>query len=182
MTTSKNQSTPAKSAVPFGVLFGVIITFITIGIYYFEVNLFEDKSVGLVINLLNYLILPILLIFLATKNYKEKLNHGFLTLVDGLKIGVVIMLIAAIISGVFNAIYMQFFPELIDDMFRLMEENMIKENPNMSQEQLEQVLSVSKKFMSPWITIPVSMAIFSFIGLIYGLIFGTIFKKEQPHF
>lgn len=61
-----------------------------------------------------------------------------------------------------------------------MAENMKKQTPNLTQEQLEQGLEISKKFMSPWITIPVSMAIYSLIGLIFGAILGTIFKKERP--
>lgn len=182
MSTTEIQKSPAKSALPYGVLFGVLITFMTISIYYFEINMYEDKQMAWMVSLMSYLVLPLALIFLAVKNFKEKINEGYLSLVDGLKIGVVVMLIAALISGIFNAIYMQLFPEYLEEMFRLMEENMIKQSPSMTQEQLDQMMSISKKFMSPWITIPVSIAIYSLVGLIYGLIFGTIFKKERPIF
>jgi hypothetical protein len=67
-------------------------------------------------------------------------------------------------------------------MFTLMEENMVKQSPNMTQEQLNGAMEISKKFMSPWITIPISIAIFSFIGMLYGAIIGLIFKNERPVF
>jgi hypothetical protein len=182
MSTIQNQSTPAKTALPYGVLFGVLLTFFTISLYFFEINMYEDKTMQITVSFLTYLILPVLFIFLSIKSYKEKFNNGYLSMVDGLKIGVVVMLIAAIVSGLFNFIFMYAVPEYLEEMFVMLEKNMREQTPNLTDEQLEQALEMSKKFMSPWITIPVSMAVFSLIGLIYGLILGTIFKKEQSHF
>lgn len=112
MTEIKTTTTPAKSALPFGALFGVLLTLLTMSIYFYEINLYEDKQMQAIVSIGTYLVLPLLLIFIAVKNYKDKHNQGFLLLVEGIKIGVVVMLIAAIVSGVFNLIFMYVFPEL----------------------------------------------------------------------
>jgi|688.fasta_scaffold07346_11 hypothetical protein len=182
MSDIQTPSSPAKVALPFGVFFGLFVTIITMTIYFLDINMYEDKTIGVVVGLLTYLILPITFIILAVKTFKDKHNEGFLSVVDGLKIGVIVCLIMAIISGIFNQLYFLIFPEHLEKMFTLMEENMVKQSPNMTQEQLNGAMEISKKFMSPWITIPISIAIFSFIGMLYGAIIGLIFKNERPVF
>jgi hypothetical protein len=41
-------------------------------------------------------------------------------------------------------------------------------------------LTMMKKFMNPLIVFPVTLAMYSFIGLIYSLIVGAIVKNENP--
>jgi hypothetical protein len=57
---------------------------------------------------------------------------------------------------------------------------MLKENPEMTSEQLEMGLSMMKKFSNPLIVFPVTLAMYSFLGLIYSLIIGAIVKNEKP--
>jgi hypothetical protein len=57
---------------------------------------------------------------------------------------------------------------------------MLKQNPSMTSDQLETGLSMMKKFMNPLIVFPVTIAMYSFFGLIYSLIIGAIVKNAKP--
>ncbi len=72
------------------------------------------------------------------------------------------------------------FPEFVDEMISISKEAMISKNPEMTSEQIEMGLSMVKKFMNPLIVFPFTLAMFSFIGLIYSLIIGAILKTEKP--
>ena len=58
---------------------------------------------------------------------------------------------------------------------------MLQQNPNMTSEQAEMAISMTKKFMNPAIVIPATVAMFSFMGLIFSLIIGAFVKNENPH-
>jgi hypothetical protein len=54
---------------------------------------------------------------------------------------------------------------------------MLKQNPNITSKEMEIGLAMMKKFMNPLIVFPVTIAMYSFIGLLYSLIVGAIVKK-----
>ena len=81
-----------------------------------------------------------------------------------------------VISVVFNLI----FPEFINEVIQKMRQVMLKQNPSMTTDQLEMALSMTKKFMSPYIAVPATIVMYSFIGLIYSLIIGAFVKNENP--
>ncbi|MDD5152088.1 MAG: DUF4199 domain-containing protein, partial [Flavobacterium sp.] len=97
-----------------------------------------------------------------------------------LKTGVSIAFIAALIYATFSVIFNLIFPEFIDEMISISKEAMLTKNPEMTSEQLNIGLSMMKKFMSPYIVFPFTLAMYSFFGLIYSLIIGAIIKNEKP--
>ena len=60
-----------------------------------------------------------------------------------------------------------------DSFLELIDEN------NMTEEQVDMAIGVTRKFMSPFIAIPSTIAIYAFIGLLYSLIIGAIVKKDR---
>ena len=60
---------PGKSAVNFGVTFGIIMILQFVIMYVLDINPQESPTIGALINVLNYLILPFALIYLAANNY-----------------------------------------------------------------------------------------------------------------
>lgn len=175
-TTTKS---PAKFALQFGVLFGVIMVLEFVILYVVDVDPLEMPLVGTLMNVLNYLILPIVFISIACINYRKQ-NSGFITFGESLKIGVVICLIASLISSIFSVIWNMIFPEYMQTVLRKTREVMLDQNPNMTSEQVDVALSMTEKFMSPAILIPVSLLMFCLIGLIYSLIIGAIVKNTPP--
>jgi hypothetical protein len=171
---------PAKSGIVFGVLFGVIMVLEFVIMYVIGMRSLVNSSAGVIVNIANYLVLPVVFIFLACNNYKKNINNGFISFGECLKTGVSITFMAAIIYATFNVIFNFIFPEFVDEMISISKEAMISKNPEMSSEQIEMGLSMVKKFMNPLIVFPFTLAMFSFIGLIYSLIIGAIVKNEKP--
>lgn len=173
-------TSPAKSAVQYGLFFGVIMVLEFVIPYALGLDLIKNQTLGLVINILNFLVLPILFISLALNNFKKNINKGFLSFGQGLKAGVSVTVIAGLISAVFMIIFFLIFPEYGQEILEKTREVMVEKNPNMTQEQLDMSMSMMEKFSSPYITGPVTVAMYALIGLIYSLIISAILKNDQP--
>ena len=169
---------PAKSGIVFGVLFGVIMVLEFVIMYVIGMKSLVNSSAGVIVNIANYLVLPVVFIYLGCSNYKKNINNGFISFGECLKTGVSITFLAAIIYATFNVIFNFIFPEFVDEMISISKEAMISKNPEITSEQLDMGLSVVKKFMNPLIVFPFTLAMYSFIGLIYSLIIGAILKNE----
>jgi hypothetical protein len=172
-------TSPAKSSVQFGILFGAIMILQLVISYVLNIGI-ENKSYGISIQLLNYLILPFTFIFLACNHYKKNINQGFISFGECIKIGMSVAFLASLLYGVFYIIFTMIFPEFLPDLINKMTAITIKENPDMTQEQLDMSLSIVKKMMSPYIAAPLAIVMNCFIALIHSLIVGAIVKKERP--
>jgi hypothetical protein len=176
----EEKITPAKSALSLGILFGAIMILQFVVMYILDPDPIENKWMGVTISLLNYLMLPVLFIVLGSINYKNKINEGFINFSDALKIGVSIMAIAALAYSVFYIIFNLIFPEYIDQTMEKTAQVMRATNNNMTDDQIDMAITVTRKFSSPWVLFPVTMAIYCFLGLLYSLIVGAIVKNPRP--
>lgn len=174
----ENKISPAKSGLQLGMLFGVIMVLEFVISYIIGIEKLIGSSFGIVINLLNYLILPCLFIFLGCTNYK-KMNGGFVTFSECLKIGVSIAVVAALIYAIFYLVFNLIFPEFASQMLAVTKSEILKKNPNMTSEQMDMAISMTKKFMSQYIVFPVTIAMYAFFGLLYSLLVGAIVKKDS---
>lgn len=172
---------PSKSALQYGALFGVLMVLEFVIVYVMDIDPISNPTTGIVINTLNYLIFTVSIITFGSVNFKKNLNNGFVSFGECLKIGVTICLIAGLIYGVFSAVFNMIFPEFVEEIMKKTRQVMLQQNPNMTSEQAEMAISMTKKFMNPAIVIPATVAMFSFIGLIYSLIIGAFVKNENPH-
>lgn len=173
----ENKVTPAKSGLQLGILFGSIMVLEFVIMYVIGMQKLVGTSFGLITNLLNYLILPLVFIYLGCNNYKKN-NNGFVSFSECLKIGVSILVIAALIYAIFNLVFNLIFPEFLDQMLSITKTEMLKKKPDMSKQEMDMAISMTKKFMSPYIVFPVTIAMYAFFGLIYSLIIGAIVKKD----
>jgi hypothetical protein len=175
----KNTS-PAKSGIIYGVLFGVIMILEFTVMYVIGMKSLVNTMFGTIVNICNYLILPILFIYIGCNNYKKNINNGFISFGECLKIGVSITFIAALIYAAFSVVFNLIFPEFVDEMIAITREGMLKSNPNLTNEQMESGLAMMKKFTNPFIVFPVTLAMYSFMGLFYSLIVGAVLKNKNP--
>ena len=171
---------PGKSGLLYGVLFGVIMVLEFVIMYIIGMRSLVGTSAGVIVNIANYLILPLIFISLGCINYKKNLNNGFISFGESLKIGVSITFIAGLVYGLFNIAFNFIFPEFINEMISISKNEMIRQTPNITSKDMEMGLTMMKKFMNPFIVFPVTLAMYSFIGLIYSLIVGAIIKNENP--
>jgi hypothetical protein len=171
----------SEIAMPFGITFGAIMILMFVASFALEIDPLENKWVGISMQVLNYLVIPILFISLALNKFKSQ-NHGYITLGEGLKNGVLLMLIAALVYGVFYTIFVYAVPEFIEEALAKTRDVMMDQNPSMSSDQIDLALSFTETFMKPYLAVPVTIAIYSFIGLIYSLIIGAIVQKKRDNF
>lgn len=176
----ENKISASKSGIVLGVFFGIIMILEFVIMYTIGMKSLVNTSFGLIVNILNYLILPFLFIFIGCSNYKNKLNGGFISFSECLKIGVSIAFIAALVYSVFSIFFNFIFPEFIDELISISKDAMLKQNPNMTNAEIESGVEMIEKFMNPFIVFPVTLVMYSFIGLIYSLIVGAFLKKENP--
>ncbi|WP_337967158.1 DUF4199 domain-containing protein [uncultured Flavobacterium sp.] len=175
----KNIS-PAKSGTMFGVLFGVIMVLEFVIMYVIGMKSLVNSSAGVIVNIANYLVLPLLFIYLGCNHYKKDINNGFISFSESLKTGVSITVLAALIYAIFNVIFNYIFPDFINEMLEITRDGMLAKNPEMTAKELEVGLGMVKKFMNPLIVFPVTIAMYAFIGLVYSLIVGAIVKNDKP--
>lgn len=170
---------PSKSAIQYGIIFGIIMILELVISYSFDITS-ENKAYGISINVLNFLIVPIMLIIIGCNNYKEKLNSGFISFSESLKIGVTICIIAALMYVIFFVIFNMIFPEFSEKILNQAKEAVIQQSQGKPKEQVELALSMTEKMMSPFVILPITLIMYAFIGLIYSLIIGAFVKKERP--
>ena len=95
----ENKTSTSKFALQYGVLFGVIMILEFVIGYILNIDPNTNPSFGVIISVLNYLILPAILIYIACNTYKIKFNNGFISFGQCLKIGVTICIIAGLLYG-----------------------------------------------------------------------------------
>jgi hypothetical protein len=132
-------------------------------------------------NVLNYFLLPILFISLACQQFKKG-NGGFASFGQCLKTGVVACVIGALIYGVFYAVFVTIFPDFIPETMEKVRSITLQKSPDMPQKQLDMILSWTEKMMQPLFAVPITLVMYSFLGLIWSLIVGAFVKKDQPAF
>lgn len=170
----------SKSITPYAVVFGTIMVVELVVMYILKPDPIKNGWVGTVNNLLNFLVFTSLFITLACKNYK-KANGGYITLGQCLKIGVGVCALAAFIYAIFYFIFTLIFPEFIPDAIEQIKRVTVATNPSMTSQQLEMSMSIMEKMMAPYVAGPMSVVMYSFMGLILSLIIGAIIKKENPY-
>lgn len=174
----ENTTSPAKSGLVYGLLFGAIMILEFVIGYVMNIDPTTNKGYGITINLLNYLIFPFAFIFYGCNYYKMKLNSGFISFGNCLKIGVSVCIIAGLLFALFSATFNMIFPEYMEGVYRKVEILMSQTNPQLTEEQAKMGISMMKKFSSPAFVIPITLVMFAFIGLFHSLIVGAIVKKD----
>ncbi len=177
----ENTNSPSKSYLQFGVLFGTIMVLMFVATYVSGIDVMKDKALATTSSIFNYLILPPLFIYLGCNAFKKE-NNGYVSFIECLKIGVSIVFVAALILGIFNIVFNFIFPEFMENILSNSKQIMLEQNPTMTSEQVEMGLSMARKFSAWYISLPMTLVVFSFLGLVYSLIIGLIVKNDNPQF
>ena len=78
-----------------------------------------------------------------------------------------------------NAEFWTIYPEFIEMQKETAYEQMIEQNPSMTQEQIDQAMNISGMFMSPGFFSIMSVVGALFFGLIVSLIAGLIMRSDD---
>ena len=127
-----------------------------------------------------YLSYPIMIggIILAQINYKKALG-GTLTYGQAVGVGVLTMVFASVISGIYTyLLYAVIDPSLQEQMRIFTEEQIIKQG-RVPEEQVEMAVNMASKFQSPPMLFAMSIVMGALFGVVVSLI-SAIFIKKNP--
>lgn len=172
----ETQEKPKKSiALNYGLILGIGLILLSVIIYAMGMAYEQDWKTGLI-----SFVITITVIVLGIKKYKEA-NNGFLSLGQGLKTGMGVALIGAIISIIYTLIFMNIIePDYLEKSLEIGRQKML-ENPNLSEEQIEQGLEMQRKFSSPAIIAAVGLVWSLFLGFIVSLIGSLVMQKKEQY-
>jgi len=114
------------------------------------------------------------------KHFKNE-NEGFLSISDALKVGLAISIIAGIVGALYNYIFVTVIePDFVTQMLDMTRDQMVEQNPEMTQEQMDMAMGISEKMMQPSIMSAIGIIATLFFGFIISLISGLILKVNRP--
>jgi hypothetical protein len=170
----ENEQYPSwKHAMTYGLYLGVVL--IVLSLIYYLLDVFTESWTGYI----SYIILLIGILFSQIK-YRDDHLGGYITFGQSFSTGFLTGLFAAILTAIFSYFFMSYLGE--DFIETLLEKTMteLESNPNLTDEQIDQTMNMTRKFMTPGI-----MTAFSFFGsaivaLILSLI-AAIFTKRADN-
>jgi hypothetical protein len=168
----EEKTTPIwKSALISGLYLAIALILVSV-IFYVMGNPFS--KVG------QYASYPIMIggIILAQLNYKKALG-GTLTYGQAVGVGVLAMVFASLISGIYTFLLYQVIDPSLQEQLRIYTEEQIIKQGKVPEEQLELVVKMATKFQSPPILFAMAVVGGAFIGTIISLI-TAIFIKKNP--
>lgn len=161
-------------ALKYGALTGVLFILYTLFTY------ISGNFGNFVINLLLSLAIATVGIVLAMREYKQQ-NFGYMTYGKGLGIGIVVMVIASIISGIFSYIYIAFIdPSIVDKMIEASIAQMA--GFGLDEEMLDEQRDQMAEGFTPLKQLINAVVGGLFSGLILSLIISAIMKHNRPEF
>ncbi|HNY03832.1 MAG TPA: DUF4199 domain-containing protein [Bacteroidales bacterium] len=166
--------TPIANGLTWGLITGGVL--IVFSLIMFLADLYLNKTV----NWIGYLFLIAGMIY-GTLEYRKKYTGGFLTYGKAFSTSFWIGLFAGIVSSIYVFIFMQYIhPGFINELMDQSRTAIMTSNPNMSDEQVEQALAISSKFMSPVMMTIWGLVSYAVMSAIISLILAIFLKKEDP--
>ncbi len=169
----ENQTTSAKSIMlNYGLYLGLASILIQLIIYVSGMTYEQPWWAGVV-----GFVVSIILVFLGTKSFRSN-NNGLLSFGEGLKVGIGISLISAIIGVIYNQIFVNFIePDFMENSMEVARQQMAEQN--LTSEQIDAALQISEGFSSPVATIGLTLIGGLFVGFIISLFTTLILKKGE---
>ncbi len=172
----KDQNLELKNHIlQYGSILGGISVIFGLMLYSLEMHYQNDTNATIV-----SLVITIGVIAFAQFNYRKD-NYGFLSLSQGIKIG----LGMAAISGIINVLYFLVLSNVIDPemMNKATEVGMnefLDQNPEASEELIEQVKDMQESFTGPLISSSVIIIFSLLTSLVVSLVTGLFLKRNRP--
>ena len=172
----ENQNLELKKYIlQYGALLGGIPVVFGLMLFSLEMHYQNETSTTIV-----SIAITIGVIAFAQYSYRKD-NEGFMSLSQGIKMG----LGMAAISGLINVAYFLVLsnvldPEMMNKALQMGMDQFLEQNPEASQDMINQVESMQEKFSGPIMTSSFILIFSLFFGLIFSLITGLILKRNRP--
>jgi len=170
--TPEEKVSTRAAGIRYGLISGVI------SIAYFMIMVVADINMTEGIGRWASLLITGVIIYLAHKYYKEN-GDGFMTIGQGTGIGFWMALVSTTISSVFTYIYMKFIDnsmiqQILDKQREAMEER------GMDDDQIDQAMTMTEKFMTPEIMLGTGIVFGIIIVVILALVISLVTQKKNP--
>ncbi|MEO9571999.1 MAG: DUF4199 domain-containing protein [Polaribacter sp.] len=129
------------------------------------------------INTLVWFILLIVFLVIGINKFKEQ-TGGFISWSQGLKIGMGIAMISAIITLIYTFLFMYVIdPGFQQQAMEVQQQKFL--DAGMTEEQIEASIEMGKKFQSPGVLSAIILIWFAFLGFIGSAIVAAVMKKSE---
>lgn len=172
----ENQPTLTRKniMINFGVLMGFASIVTQLLIYVFG-DVYKPHWSFIVLSIA----LTVLFIVLGIKKVKV-IQDGMLSMGDALKTGLGIVLISTVVYSIYLYVFQHFIePSYFDNLALVQEQAILEQNPNMSDEQLEQAKGFAAMFNSTAVNVGITVLMSLFMGLIISFFAGLAMKKSE---
>lgn len=173
METTTTPVTTTSVGLRYGLLTGLVSILFSFGL-----NVTHQES-----SPARYITFAILVggIMLAM-NYFKKQNQGFMGFGQGVGIGAVVSAVVGLLSGVFAYVYMSIIdPEMLGRLTDKIRTDM-EARGGMTDEQIDQAVAMSSKFMSGPIMVGAALLGTVLLGVLLSLVISAFIKNAQPEF
>ena len=168
----ENQASSKNFIINNGVILGILGILISVILYAMGMHLDPHWS-----SALGSGIFFVGLIILGINQFKNA-NGGFLNWGQGVKIGVGIAILAALISVIYNYFFITFVePDFMTQIMEIQNKKLIDQG--MTEEQIEAASEMSKKFSTPLFTAAFGIIGSAIGGFIVSAIAAAIMKKSE---
>jgi len=128
------------------------------------------------------MILPMIFVFMGIRYYRDHINNGALSFGEGLKIGVLMVLMPAVFFGLFNILYAEVLdPSFTDNYYSYQVEKIKAATPvDQLEEKLKQLQKDKETFSKPVFQFLFMAGIVFVIGLIVTIISALTLRRNKP--
>ncbi|MDP2175915.1 MAG: DUF4199 domain-containing protein [Bacteroidota bacterium] len=181
--SSDNKSQIYKTAFKWAIIGSLIQYILTLASYYLNGQTMNpDNKVLTIIASLIGVVVIIMVIVLAIKEYRNQFSGGYVTFKRAFWVSFLCSLFLAILSALFMYLFYQFIIDFDVMMSEQLDQTILQlKKRKLSEEQINQSVTISKKFM----TMPIMIS-FAFIGswvlnTLISLIASAILKKQPAY-
>ena len=173
----QKKSSIGKVSLSYGLIVGVLLILWSLLMHIFDI---DRESY---ISFISYLILLGGIIW-GSKIYRDNYSGGFITYGKSFSVGFLVGLFGSILVSIFFYIFLIYidpatFAEILENALNNAELNILESNPDISDQDLEQILSMTEKFTTQF-TITIGVFIMYVISsVIFSLIASIFIKKEE---
>lgn len=160
----------AKIALKWGAIAGV--TTIIYQTILFTTGLNRNQSLSYVT-----LVFTIGGLYLALAEYKRE-NGGYLSIGEGVGLGVLAATIMGLLSSTYSIIYMTYIDTTIMQQSMEIARQQMEDQGNMTDSQIDQAMEISQKFATPGFIFLAAVIWSALSGAILSLIIAAIMRRE----
>lgn len=118
----------------------------------------------------------------AAKSYRDIHSGGFISFGKSFSVGFMTALFAAFIVSIYTFVFVKFIDPSIITVAIEATENSLLENPDLSDDQIENIIEMSTRFMTPTMMAVMAFIWTTVVMTIVSLIASIFIKKEESPF